>query len=485
MKTKTRILILIVLSVVLLSSCQTVYVDQKPIVTEGNTSLVEVDLEKEYFTTGELRKEVSASGGCLYGDSWIYVEINKYDKYLRPGPNETDIYQKDIQVLRIVKVNAHTGHVSSICLDPSCTHSPGSECIAVAPVGTSTALVQDVVGDWLMFQYSRRTKEYGLLNTTYIYNLKTGEALNVFEQDVGNTIMTRWSSRCNAFGKLYGVKHVLDYTGTGYTPGKSEASKYTPETRSYLCVYDFDTREMSELFEIPSGYSITEVTNKRFILSGGGKLYTVDRNGENLTEMDVLNFSPVGVCGRYAYGQDSDNNALLIYDIETNTKKAIPNEGVMSTCSIFNAGIIKRKMTNTEEFDKFNENFEEKAKAYIAEQMKIRPGATNSELYSEFSEMRNKARYTMDCALYLIKDPTGEGEEIKIFEYEKCLITLMHSTSKYLYCGISTYDKYATTDAGKPERIGPGFFIVDMETGALIEIPYLEMVLPAEYQKPE
>lgn len=484
MKKRIQVLCLLLSAIMLLSSCKTVYVNPEPPATEETTSLVEVDLEKEYFTTGNLRSEVTTHGGCLYGDSWIYVEYNYYDKYLRTGANGTDYY-KETQVLRIVKANAHTGQVSSICLDPVCTHSPGSECIAVAPVGTSVAIVQDIVGDWLMFLYASRTEEYGLLNTTYIYNLKTGETLNVFEQDVGDTIMTRWQSRCNAFNKLYGVKHILDYTGTDFTPGKNEASDFTPETKSYLCVYDFDTREMSELFEIPSGYSITEVTNKRFILSNGGKYYTVDYNGENLTEMDVLDFSPDGVCGRYAYGIDTKNNDFLIYDIETNTKKSIKNEGYMESRSIYNAGIIRRGMTNTEEYDKWNENFEEKANAYIEEQMKLRPDAKDSELYYEYTVMRDNARYTMDCALYLTKDPIGEGEEIKIFEHEKCIITPMHSTSKYLYCGISTYDKYNTTGDEEVESIGPGFFIVNMETGELTEIPYLELIIPYEDRKPE
>ncbi len=476
MKTKIRILSLIICSLMILTSCRSIYVDVEPPATEETTPLVEVDLEKEYFTTGEVRSEVTAGGGCMYGDSWIYVETNRYDKRIVLEPNGREIYQ-NVQLFRIVKANAHTGQVTSICLDPVCTHSPESNCIAVAPDGSTMALVQDIVGDWLMFLYSTRTKEYGLINTSYIYNLKTGELLNIFEQDVGDTVMTRWQSRCNANNKLYGVKHVLDYTDTGFIPGENNHSDFTPETKSYLCVYDFDTRETSELFEIPTGYSITEVTNKRFILGNEShtKYYSVDQNGENLTELDVLNFSPSAVCGTYAYGTDPIKEEFYIYDLETNTKKTIKLDGIKISYAVFNAGIVKTVKINTEEFDKYNSgNINEAREKYIAEQMKLRPEVTDTLVFEkEFMVLRVKARYTMGTVSYLITDPLGEGEEIMLCELEEGWLAPIHITPEYIYCDLITYDETNEASYTSSKRC-----FIDRKTGEIKDVPLLDIILP-------
>lgn len=471
MKNKVEIISLLVSVLLIFSSCQSIYVNPEPPVTDETAPLVEVDMGKEYFTTGELRREVTAEGGCIYNDSWIYVETTHYNKLAQITSDGRPVYH-NAQLFRIVKANAHTGQVSSICLDPSCTHSPGSGCISVAPDNASLALVQNIVGDWLTFSYSCRTEEYGIDNLSYIYNLKTGELLTVFEQELGDTIMTKWQSRCSVGNQLYGVKNVLDYTNTGYIPGENSASDFKPTTKSYLCVYDFDTRQMSELFEIPANYRITEITNKRFILGNESntEFYSIDKNGENLTRLDALDFNPMAVRGTYAYGINSIDKEFYIYDLLTNTKKTIDTDGYKLAFVALDLGIIKVMATNTEEYDKYNDNFDEKLQQYVKEQSALRPDVGQSKLVQEFRKMRNDALYTMGTSIYLISNPLGEGEEKLVFSKEKALIEPVHITSDYLYCRIITDDNSNESE----EDNGMSNYFVNINTGEVVKIPLFD-----------
>ncbi|MBQ8259681.1 MAG: hypothetical protein IJY97_09000 [Clostridia bacterium] len=485
---KIRLICLLLGILTLLSSCQTIYVEPPGDLTEETEPLVEVDLEKEYFTEGYLRKEVTAHGGVLYGDSWIYLEHNHYDKYIRSSKDKD--YYDTKQLLRIVKANAHTGQVTSICLDPVCTHSPGSDCIAVAPEGTNIALVQDIVGDWLMFQYSRRTEDYGLVTTSYVYNLKTGESIDIFKNEIGEMLMTRWASRCPVGNRLYGVKNVLDYTNTGYKPGESSASKFTPETKSYLCYYDFDTRETVELFEIPAGYRITEVTNKRYILSGDEKMYSIDHNGENLQEMDVLTFSPSDVCGPYAYGFDEDT--LYIYNISDNTLKTVKDSGPQESYSITNAGFIYKSWSNYEDYLKVNYDVVSFIEEYVEEKKKQSgiEEPTDEQKIEWWDEgtaaaarERERALYKINTTLSLIEDFGLEGESIPFGYFENCIVSIFHATDKYLYCGLNRGDP--NNDYQKIENSASGMYVVDLATGESSEFPFLDIVLPPDMVKPE
>ena len=193
-------LILAITFCITFTSCASIYSELPHIET---MSPITVDVNKEYFTTGSVYEKGNMNVGYLHDGYWIYRELQDYEYSYQRGDGK--IVSSNAQISRLVKANAVTGVVSSLCLDPVCNHSVGSGCIMIKPNGGVT-LIQGFVGDNIIFTYGIRDDVYGMINQSYVYNLKTGEARTIFEQSMANEILTKYSSRYIFEDTYYAVK---------------------------------------------------------------------------------------------------------------------------------------------------------------------------------------------------------------------------------------------------------------------------------------
>ncbi|MBQ8259325.1 MAG: hypothetical protein IJY97_07145, partial [Clostridia bacterium] len=259
MKKNFRIIVTVLTLTMLMNSCSSIYVDSPEVTWK---SAMDVDPDEEYFTLGSIysRQDVD---GVTYKDSWIYVERQEYQRYVRTLSDGTKYYTKDIAE-RIVKYNAETGVVSSVCLDPTCSHSPGSECLFLVP-DNATAFVDSIMGDWIFFSYHHHDPEnraLGFLTEAYLYNLTTGESVKISDATFENRVINKMGSFCAHGDKLYYIMTKLDYSDQGYVEGGS-VDGYEPETKITLWELDFNTKKTAELFEVPFEAGIAAVSNER------------------------------------------------------------------------------------------------------------------------------------------------------------------------------------------------------------------------------
>lgn len=443
----------------ILSSCTSIYVDT-PTIT--NSPAMEVDYNDEYFSLGTAI-EKNDDGARIYNNTWIYMEEQKYQKCIRTNAYGEKIYTTQT-VCRFVKYNAHTGEVSSVCLDPICTHGPESGCIFIAPENTMPA-IQSIIGDWLVFSfYHYISASFGFIPESYVYNLKTGEFIQLFEFDVSDSVISRSRTWCFFENKIYVTKQVLDYTDTKYVPGeKTEKTEdiddYTPKTKTYLCEYNFDTRKFVELLEVPADYLITGVTNKKFYyIDAAGDIYSSNRDGSNMTKEKVLDFSPQEYCGTYGYAFNSE---IFIYDLSTDTKKVIPKEYSYQKCYLTNEGIL---------FSTFSD-----ANVEYAELLDSRSKYSST---LEFAKAVNKYRYESTEQLYLM-DFEGNNKEL-LFEADGMFVDAYYKSGKYIYARI-TYPDPENNYIPK-ETINDGRAVINIETGEITMVPILELIIPEEYK---
>lgn len=441
-------LVLFLILSLLLSSCSSIY-DAPPSVT--TEPLLEVDESEEYFTTGYLYTKMTMLGGFVHGDSWVYVEGYPYN-------NDT--------IYRIVKMNAKTGEVSSACLDPVCNHSPGSDCLLLLPEDGTMLLLQRLIGDWIVFSYFRINENATTSNETYIYNLKTGESSSVFEVVEDEISVTKWKSLFDVGDKLYNVKCYLDYSESGYDPkGNKPMSSHKPKTTSYLCVYDFDSKTTEELFEVPENYAVTAITNMRyFFTSPEGEIYSCDSEGQNFKKEEVLNFSPIYLCGQYAYVFDYDG--LKIYDVTTDTMKTIPVDAPGYVGYITEAGVLICSFTTGAE--------------WLALEYKdfqaAHPEIPVTELRPAYQRELDKIMYSGKAQIWKM-DLEGKGKEL-FFEKEHAHIRIHHATGDYVFA-IITYGDPQNNFAMLPLE-NSGRSVINLKTGEITAIPYFELITPEE-----
>ena len=446
---KENIFTIILLTLLLVFiSCSSIYTDT-PEVTLKNA--IEVNPDEEYFTPGNIYSKNHKEFSWLYNDSWIYVETREYDRYVSTLTDGTKCYVKD-KVARFVKYNPNTGIVSSLCLDPNCTHSPGSSCLMLIPQECDIYNPQGMVGDWFMFTYSFVDEDIGLRREAYVYNLKTGEGIKIFEGDKEDYFATVWKNRCVFGNKLYSTKNLLDYSNSGYDPaGVNPMSDFKPETKSYLGVYDFEQRKETVLFEVPANYTISAVTNKRFFFKAeDGSIYSCDHNGENMTKEKNLDFSPQDFCGTYAYGFDNEAQEIKIYDLRTDTVKNIPMEYPFQNCILCNEGIM---------FSTCSVSYQDYIKA------KMIPN------WNAYMQLRHDG-----AAWVYLMDFDGSNSE-QIYENEDLGIVVYYASGDYLYAWVTDYDPSNPTNYN---YMNSTRHIINRTTGEITPVPLLELVLVEE-----
>lgn len=456
---KNRLICVVVLAVlfsILLSSCSSVYVMPPEVSTEPN---IKVDKSKEYFTVGNLYAKSLNQSGLVYGDYWIYTEVCPYDYQYEQG----DITYIGDEIYRIVKMNAKTGVVSSACLDPVCNHSPGSDCLMMLPLDAFTLSLQKIVGDWMVFTYLKK-KDNESFTETYLYNLKTGESTRAFEVVREEMSVSRWNSLFSYDDKLYNVKCYLDYTNSGYDPkGNKPMREFTPETTSWLCIYDFETKKYEELFEVPADYQICAVSNMRyFFQSPEDEIYSCDHDGNNFKKEDILDFSPRYLCGSYAYGAVEEG--WKIYDVSSDTVRTLLIDDASYASYITDIGVLVCTFTTCEEWMALDEK--SFAEAHPEIPLKERTQAWVDEL--------NRIMYSGSAQIWKI-DLEGSKREL-VFEEEHAFIRIFHATGDYAFA-VATYGDPDNDYAVLP-RENSGRSVINLNTGEITPIPLLDLVLP-------
>lgn len=432
-----------------MNSCSSIYTEEPEI---SQDVAIEIDPSSEYFTEGNIVSKSAQVDGFVYKNSWIYVENQKYQRYIKTLSTGEKIYA-DATAQRIVKLNTLTGDVSSVCLDPVCNHSPGSDCIMLAPDNAFVAL-DAVVGDWLMFSYQMSNLELeGYWPTVYAYNMQTGELSEIFDYDLSGTMINKLSLRCVFGDKLYYTKKTLDYSKTEYDPsGDIPMSEYEPDTRTAFWEYDFETKKSQELFEVPDNYKISAITNKRFFfILQQGEVYSCNRDGSNMKKEETFNFAVSSFCGNYAYYIDHQENHIKIYDVATDTSKIIPFDYSYQQCVLTTEGIM---------YSTFSTAGEEYAKA-----MKFFDFKTCMKLRDE------------GTAWIYIMDFDGNEPRL-VYENEKLWVNASCASEKY-FCGNVTY-----YDPETPNKhysyLDSARHLINRETGEITPVPLVELVLIEE-----
>ena len=444
---------IMLLTVILLNSCSSVYVDLPEVTMKGT---IEVDPNEEYFTMGNVYSKNHQDLSWLYKESYIYVENQEYDRYVRTLSDGTKYYAKD-EAIRFVKYNPHTNTVSSLCLDPVCNHSPGSSCLMLIPEDSFSYNPQGLCGDWFMFSYTYLDGYDGAKaithNDAYVYNLKTGESVRIFEEGTEGMLFTDWKTRCMFGNKLYSVKNVLDYSDTGYDPnGEVPMSAYEPQTKSYLGVYDFDQRKETILFEVPANYTISAVTNKRYFLKGDdGAFYSCGLDGENMTKEKNFNFSPQDFCGTYGYSFTSGK--IRIYDLRTDTVKEIPIDYLDADVILTEEGLM--------------------ISTFASERENIEKEWSEADRYQKLL-----LRHEYSAVVYLL-DFDGSNPRI-IYEKEKLGVHVCYAIENYFFGWVTEYYPPPDPDRQNYSYLNSTHHVIDRTTGEITPVPLLELVLVEE-----
>ncbi len=447
-------------------SCRSVYSDVK-LPSDGNDSHFDVDTNGEYFTKGELYRRASGGTGVLYEGSWIYDEQLEEVTYRYESEDGMKVQTVTESHKRLVKVNAVTGTVSCLCLNPTCNHSPGSDCVMLSPIRGSIHPMS-VIGDWLLFYRSMRSDIYNGVVENYLYNLKTGEFVSAFPIELGELTRTEWDG-FNVFdGKLYVVKHELDYSDVKYDKGGDKwLSDYEAKTVSTLFSYDPETQKMTELMKLPDGYSLAGMTNKRFFFqSPESVIYSVKREGGELIKEEVLDFVPFICCGTYGFHYSAEDGVYSVYDLKTNTKTVSPSpEGKPISFAETDIGLLRVYYSNYDEWKRVQSSFLDLKK----EHSEMSP----SEFSDYYNDVCNKAKYSGSSRIYRTS-LDGKTTEF-LYEKEHAHYSIAHATDKYMY----VFAIFGDPENGYSEipPVNQGRHILNIETGELIPIPLADYVL--------
>lgn len=443
---KFKFVLLLIIMSLLLNSCSSVYVDLPDI---SENFAVEVDPNEEYFTTGELVLLSNENSGILYKNYLVYFEEQDYKRYVRTLSNGEKIYVDDT-ARRLVKLNTDTGVVSSVCLDPVCNHSPGSDCFVLVPKDAPFWLVDFIVGDWVVFSFHVVDFiNYVSWPDRRAYNMQTGESIVLSKSDLSSSVITK-NRNYVAFGNmLYYIKSVLDYSETDYDPTSDiPMSNYEPETQNTLCRLDFSTLKQTELYEVPDGYYLSAVTNKRFFFTTkDDEAYSCNRDGSNMKQEKNLTFSVEGFCGVFAYDFDKKNNTVKIYNLRSDKVTLVTMEHYDQEPVLTQAGILYSTYSTSDQ--------KKDVKGWEAT-MKLRHEGT---------------------ALIYLMDFTGKEQKL-IYENKDWGVIAHCASENYLLAWVTDYD-HEHPEANH-NYMGADRCIINRTTGEITPIPLLPLVLVEE-----
>ncbi len=462
-----RFITLMLILCTILSSCRSVYIDPY------ETSQVSFDAYEEYFTDGSPYKDGSTNYGFYYEGCWIYIEqqktIGPSGLLVRDGKEY--IRYDDVYMNRIVKFNPSTGLTSSVCLDPVCNHSFESGCLMlVQPVAGKhepDIAINRIVGDWLIFHTKQEDDEYVSRISTMCYNLKTGESRSMCEEDLSSDVMTRWVG-CSVFeGKYYNVKQILDYSGTGYQQGGEGQNvlDYTPKTRQILCEHDVKTGNVKELFEIPSNYSLTAVSSKRFFFwDDTGVMHCCNRDGSDMRKENYFDFRPENLAGTNAYAF-YDFEGFIYFDLKTNEKRSVfVDYNEYKLCALADEGVLFDNLSTYDEYMELMKTKNQFIKEY-------ENNMSRAEAYQIFSEQAKNLLYGGTTQIYMT-DFDGSNMRL-IYEEENAAIESIYAKNGFVFAIRTKLNEDHSTTRMK--------CVIDTKTGEIIIPPLLDIVTPDWY----
>lgn len=452
-----RSIAVLVVIVLLLSSCSSIYVAEPEVTLQMS---MEVDPDEEHFTLGNHHSKMT-NDGVIYKDSFIYVEYQAYQEPITLPNGVKDYKKKTAQ--RIVKVNINTGVVSSVCLDPACSHSVDSNCPML--ISSGTVGIQGVSGDWLVFSSFHMVAELNLMiPDTYVYNIITGELVKIFDYNINESIINTIGGLLLEDNKIYFIKNVLDYSKTDYQSAKKmDLDNYTPETKSFLYQFDLDSKKLSEIMEVPYGYTITAKTNSRLFFFNPtqgafyGEMYSCNINGGDLTKEEVWNFTPQDFVGTYAYLCDWDNKKINIYDLRTNTQKVIETPYNYAYYYLTNEGIMLSTFADDDIYDE-----------YLA--------SRKDKEWSAWCEEGQKIRGESTGLIYLL-DFDGSNQRL-IYEKDKVELRGLGLAGEYVFGYAFYYDADNAYQLKNTENNSRA--LINIKTGEITMIPLLELIIPDE-----
>ena len=465
MKNTIKLVSLLMSFIFLFSSCQAVY--DAPLTPPETTANPEIDLSGEYYTTGLPYFSGNVRSGLLYEGCLIYIEkctttgITGYR--IDPDGVKKDKYG-NVDISRIVKYNPVTGPVSSPCLNPACNHSLESGCPMLLGDKYSERenySFQGIFGDWLVFMTHTSDEEFSMLKTEIMYNLKTGELRSVFVDDLETEVISRWKAGIYYDGKYYKVNCVMDYSNTAYKPGRGQnISDYDPETKQYLCEYDFETNTSTELYEIGADWALGKVTNKRFYFrDSSGRYFSTEKDGTNeREEFQTAGTNMVGV-----YTINNTKEGYTVHNLTTNEFKEVTFDYLLiDTPCVTEKGVLSAHQTKYKEFDAFP----------VADYRNQHPNASNEEV-------NNAARKILASGTAQIWqcDYMGENNHV-IFELPAARIKVISAYGDYVFATVSQYN----TETGEYlDGYNNKACCINIVTGELTPIPELDIVVPYWY----
>ena len=463
---KTRFLCLLLGILMLLSSCQSVY--DVELTAPETTANPEIDLNSDYYTTGVPYRTGEISSGMLYEGCLIYIErcttTGIVGEKTNPDGEKTPKYG-EVLVDRIVKYNPVTGTVSSPCLDPTCNHSLESDCPMLLGIKSEEIELysfRGIFGDWLIYVKSKVSDEYGTMKTDIMYNLKTGECRNVFVNDYGKEVVSKWLNGWYFDGKYYNVNSVMDYSNTGYKPGSGQRlSDFEPVTKQYLYEYDFETNTSKMLFEIFEEWNTFLVTKEKFyVQKNDGKAFYLSKDGTEKTPTPKITAS--NFVGTYAILYNP--NGFTVYNMKNDeTKDVVWDHTVVGRMCVTEKGILYAHQTKYDEWDNFS----------VADYRKEHPNASSTDI-------NNAARKILASGTAQIWQCGYMGEDNHvIFELAAGRIEVIAAYGDYVFAKVSKYD----TDTGEYlEGYNNKTCSINVKTGEITPIPQLDIVVPYWYE---
>ena len=465
MKKSLKLISVLLSGLLLFSSCQAVY--EVELTAPETTANPQIDLAEEYFTTGIPYRLGDIYKGMLYEGCLIYIEkittTGVIGYRISPDGVKTEKYG-DVEIERIVKYNPVTGTVSSPCLDPACNHSLESGCPMLLGYGVAAHEMykfKGIFGDWLVYIIKKDDDEYSVLNTEIMYNLKTGECRNVYVDDLGSAVLSRWTAGTYFDGKYYVVNSIMDYSDTDYKPGKGQnLSKYVPITKRILYEYDFETDTSKQLFEIGDDWSLGKVSNERFYYrDSAGEYFSTKKDGTDKrkeAEADCSN-----VVGTYTIFYTP--KGYTVHDLKTDElKEVIFDYLTVGMVTVTEKGILSATQTKLEE----NKNFS------VQEYREQHPDATSREI----NNYKRKLLSSGSAQIWQC-DYMGDNNHV-IFELPAAQIEIIAASGDYVFAYVSKYN----TETGE---IVEGFNVtpccINIVTGEITPIPELEIVVPYWY----
>ena len=178
---------------------------------------------------------------------------------------------------------------------------------------------------------------------------------------------------------------------------------------------------------------------------------------------DVLNFSPENRIGTYAY-KFSDVNGFIVYDLTTNEMKSvIADYDEYKKCILTNDGVIFDYISSYEASQEFTKN----KNKFFAEH----PDMDMPQIVDEYSKELDRIFHSGKAQIFKT-DFVGENVCL-IYEEENAVIQTIFATSKYLFAYRSTLDADGNTLNMH--------CVINLETGDITELPYLDIVVPDWY----